>query len=92
MVKSKKGQRFTARALPIAERKKLLLKTGKLIKAAREQRTTMEKFVYEINISKTQMIKHQAGGNMLLSTFLKLLHGLDIKKEEFFRELEKKSK
>ena len=92
MVKVKKGQQFTASKLTADEKKKLLLKTGSLIKAARLERTTLAEFAYEINISRTQIIKHEAGGDMLFSTFLKLLYGLDIKPEEFFRELQKEGK
>lgn len=89
MGKPKKGQQFVANELPVAEMQELLLKIGKLIKSAREERTTLEKFVYEINISRSQMSKYEAGGDMFLSTFLKLLYGLDINVEEFFRELNK---
>jgi len=92
MGKEKKGWRFTASELPADERKELLLKMGRLIKAAREERTTLEKFAQEAKIPKTQMAKHEAGGDMLLSTFLKLLYALGIEPEEFFRELEKKDK
>ncbi len=31
------------------------------------------------------MTRYEAGGDMYLSTFLKLLHGLDIKPEDFFK-------
>jgi len=92
MVKPKKGQQFVANELPVAEMERLLLRIGKLIKSAREERTTLEKFVYEINISRSQMSKYEAGGDMFLSTFLKLLYGLDINVEEFFRELHKTNK
>jgi hypothetical protein len=92
MVRPKKGRRLVARKLPANEMKKLLLKNGRLIKSARAERTTVDKFVYEINISRTQMIKYEAGGNMLLSTFLKLLHGLDINIADFFSELQNTDK
>jgi len=62
------------------------------MKLARKERTSLDRFVYEINISRTQMSRYEAGGNMLLSTFLRLLHGLDISAEEFFKELEKTSR
>src|SRR5882762_3824165 len=89
MKKANKGQQFIAKELPDAEMKKLLLEIGKLIKALRDDRTTMERFVYEINISRSQMSKYEAGSDMLLSTFLKVLHGLDITGEVFFKELQK---
>jgi transcriptional regulator with XRE-family HTH domain len=63
------------------------LKIGKLIKARRKDRTTLEAFAYEINVSRSAMTKYEAGGDMYLSTFLKLLHGLDVKGEDFFKEL-----
>jgi len=91
MGKSKKGNRVVARELPIAELEELLLKNGRLIRSLREERTTLKKFVYEINIARTQMIKYEAGGDMRLSTFLKVLYGLDIGFDAFFKELEKRA-
>ena len=88
MVRPKRGRQFTARALPVAEKEKHLLITGMLIRAARRERTTIERFVYEIGICKAQLISYEYGGDMLLSTFLRLLYGLDIKPEDFFREIE----
>jgi len=84
-----KDQQFVAKKLPHAETEKLLLEIGKLIKTMRDDRTTLEKFSYEVSISRSQMSKYEAGGDMLLSTFLKLLHGLDTTGEGFFRELQK---
>ena len=92
MKKANKGQQLIAKELPDAEMEKLLLEIGKLIKTLRDDRTTLERFAYEINISRSQMSKYEAGGDMFLSTFLKLLHGLDASGEEFFKELEKTSK
>jgi len=89
MIKTKKDYGFVARPLPAADIQKLLFKIGRTLKAARQKRTTLDRFSYEINISRTQMGKYESGHNMLLSTFLKVLHGLDISTEEFFRELEK---
>ena len=86
MKKANKGQQLIAKELQDAEVEKLLLEIGRLIRAIRDDRTTLERFAYEINISRSQVSKYEAGGDMLLSTFLKLLHGLDINGVEFFRE------
>ena len=92
MKKANKGQQFIAKELPDAEMDKLLLEIGKLLKAMRDDRTTLERFAYEISISRSQVSKYEAGGDMLLSTFLKLLHGLDTTGEGFFKELQKRSR
>jgi transcriptional regulator with XRE-family HTH domain len=92
MKKANKGQQLIAKELSDAETDKLLLEIGRLIKSLRDDRTTLERFAYEINISRSQMSKYEAGGDMLLSTFLKLLHGLDTTGEGFFKELQKKSR
>ena len=92
MKKAYKGQQFIAKELPDAEMEKLLSEAGKLLKVMRDDRTTLERFAYEISISRSQMSKYEAGGDMLFSTFLRLLHGLDITGEEFFKELQKKSR
>ena len=89
MKRANKGQHLIAKELSEAEKDRLLLEIGKLIKAMRDDRTTLERFAYEINISRSQMSKYEAGSDMLLSTFLKLLHGLDATGEEFFKELQK---
>lgn len=89
MKKGNKGQQLIARELPAAEMENLLADIGKLIKAMRDDRTTLERFAYEINISRSQMSKYEAGGDMLLSTFLRLLHGLDTEGDDFFKELRK---
>ncbi|HEY4150340.1 MAG TPA: helix-turn-helix transcriptional regulator [Chitinophagaceae bacterium] len=92
MKKENKGQQHIAKELPDVEMEKLLLEIGKLIKAMREDRTTLERFAYEINISRSQMSKYEAGGDMFLSTFLRLLHGLGTNGEDFFKELQKTRK
>ena len=85
MKKNKAKERPVARELPEQEIEKMLQKIGKAIQTRRKGRTTLESFVYEINISRSAMSKYEAGGDMYLSTFLKLLHGLDLKPEEFFK-------
>jgi transcriptional regulator with XRE-family HTH domain len=81
------ARRPVAQELSAAETEKMLNKIGKLLKTKRQVRTTLESFSYEINISRSAMTRYEAGGDMYLSTFLKLLHGLDIKPEDFFKDL-----
>jgi transcriptional regulator with XRE-family HTH domain len=81
------ARRPIAQELSAAETEKMLNKIGKALKNKRQARTTLESFSYEINISRSAMTRYEAGGDMYLSTFLKLLHGLDIKPEEFFKDL-----
>ncbi|WP_205510838.1 hypothetical protein [Longitalea arenae] len=81
------GRRPIAQELSAAETEKMLNRIGKLLKNKRQARTTLESFSYEINISRSAMTRYEAGGDMYLSTFLKVLHGLDIKPEDFFKDL-----
>jgi hypothetical protein len=87
MRKKKSGDRPVAEELSEAEINKILARIGKLIHSKRKARTTLESFAYEISISRSAMNRYEAGGDMYLSTFVKLLHGLDISPEEFFREI-----
>jgi hypothetical protein len=80
------ARRPVAQELSAAETEKMLNKIGKLLKNKRQART-LESFSYEINISRSAMTRYEAGGDMYLSTFLKLLHGLDIKPEDFFKDM-----
>jgi transcriptional regulator with XRE-family HTH domain len=48
--------------------------------------TNYERFAYEINISRTQYGKYEAGGNIKFSTLKKILKHLDITFKEFFQE------
>jgi transcriptional regulator with XRE-family HTH domain len=76
-----------AQELSAAETEKVLNKIGKQLKNRRKARATLESFSYEINVSRSAMTRYESGGDMYLSTFLKLLHGLDVKPEDFFREM-----
>jgi transcriptional regulator with XRE-family HTH domain len=87
MRKLKPSRRPVAQELSATETEKMLLKIGKMLKNKRKARTTLESFSYEINISRSAMTRYEAGGDMYLSTFLKLLHGLDIKPEDFFKDI-----
>ena len=81
------ARRPIAQELSATETEKMLNKIGKALKNKRQARTTLESFSYEINISRSAMTRYESGGDMYLSTFLKLLHGLDIKPEEFFKDV-----
>lgn len=63
----------------------LLDRVGATIKRLREARTKQDAFAYEIGISRSQMNSYESGGDMKLSTFFKLLHGLEISPTEFFK-------
>jgi len=89
MKKEKKGQHFVSNKLTESEIDDLIQEIGRLIKAKRTRRTTIERFAYEINISRSQISKYEAGGDMLLSTFLRILHGLNTSGENFFKSLKK---
>lgn len=88
-MKSKKSSpnKQIAHELSPAEIDKILKKIGKGIKAKRKDRTSLEAFAYEISISRSAMARYEIGGDMLLSNFLKVLHGLEINPEDFFKEL-----
>ena len=81
------ARRPIAQELSAAETEKMLNRIGKVLKNKRQTRTTLESFSYEINISRSAMTRYESGGDMYLSTFLKLLHGLDITPEEFFKDV-----
>jgi transcriptional regulator with XRE-family HTH domain len=81
------ARRPIAQELSATETEKMLNKIGKALKNKRQARTTLESFSYEINISRSAMTRYESGGDMYLSTFLKLLHGLDIKPEDFFKDV-----
>ncbi len=87
MRKSKRSDRPVAKELPAADVEKQLKKIGKLIKTKRKARTSLEDFSYEVSMSRSAMSRYEGGGDMYLSSFLKVLHGLDIKPEEFFKEI-----
>jgi hypothetical protein len=89
MKKRRKGQNFKAKKQTAAQTAKLLEATGKLIKAKRDRLTSIDKFSYEINLSRSNLNKIEAGGDMLLSTFLKVNYGLDTTPEAFFKALKK---
>ena len=89
MRKRNLDSRPIAKALAPAETEEVLQKIGRLIQKIRKERTTLESFSYEINVSRSAQAGYENGKDMYLSTFLRLLHGLDIPGEEFFKELKK---
>jgi len=62
-------------------------KIGELIQAKRLARTNQDNFSYEAKIPRSAISRYEAGGDMNLSSFLRVLYGLDIKPEDFFIEL-----
>jgi hypothetical protein len=76
----------------VAETEEFLLQLTRALKTAREELTTLEKFSYEVNISRSQMSKYEAGGDMLLSTFLKVFHGLGFSREELLKAMQRNNK
>jgi len=87
MRKKQPAKRPIAEELSPAEIEKLLARIGKALHSKRKARTTLESFAYEINISRSAMTRYEAGGDMYLSTFLKLLHGLQVSPETFFKDV-----
>lgn len=69
------------------ELKKQLRQIGTTFKRLREERTTIDAFAYEANIARSNINRADQGKDMKLSTFLKLVHGLGLTPEEFFREV-----
>lgn len=89
MKKPKRGARLVAKELSPADIEKLLARIGKQLKEKRQERTTLEALAYELGMSRSQITKYQDGADMRLSTFLKLLHGLEISPVDFFEQLKK---
>ena len=67
-----------------------LEKLGKRIRELRKQKgySNYEHFAYENGISRTQYGKYEKGENMKFLTFLKVLKGLDVTVEEFFKDID----
>lgn len=72
------------------EKTNTLKKLGNRIRELRLKKgyTNYEHFAYENGISRTQYGKYEKGENMKFLTFLKVLKGLDVTTEEFFKELD----
>ncbi len=89
MKKRQTVRKAVAKEMSPVEIHKNLQRIGKLIKTKRQARTTLESFSYEISISRSSMGRYESGSDMYLSTFLKLLYGLDTLPEDFFKDLPK---
>ena len=64
-----------------------LKKVGARLKYFRKKAgyTNYEYFAYEHNISRPQYGKYEAGANIQLNTLMKILKGLNVSLEEFFK-------
>jgi hypothetical protein len=81
---NKKMRGPAAPKIPDIELERALLEIGFTLKACRKAAFNLETFAYEIKVARSLVDKCEAGGDMRLSTFLKLLYGLNIQPEEFF--------
>jgi DNA-binding XRE family transcriptional regulator len=80
-----------ARKLTQQEIEAVLMKLGELIQELRKQDfPNAEDFAYEIELSRSNMSRHEKGKDMLVSTLLKIVIGLDKTPQEFFTLLENK--
>ena len=66
----------------------LLERFGERLKYFRKLKgfSNYEKLAYELGISRSQYGKYENGGNIKLSTLVKILSSLDISLKEFFAE------
>ena len=87
MKKAPQKAKAVAQAMSKAEQKATLEKVGRLVKKLREARTSQESFAYEVGFSRAQLNRYESGEDMMLSTFLKLLYGLEKSPADFFKEL-----
>lgn len=86
-MRKKRTGKTVAPELASDQLEKQLRQIGTTFKRLREERTTIDAFAYEVNIARSNINRADQGKDMKLSTFLKLVHGLGITPEEFFREL-----
>lgn len=84
----KKGERKKAPELTQEEIEALLMRIGSLIKEKRRAQSSLEDFAYEINISRSALARYEAGGDMMLSSFLKVVYGLNTTPQIFFGDVE----
>lgn len=74
----KKGSKSDARI------KKVGAKLRKLRKSSGY--SSYDSFAYEIGINRTQVGNYESGKDMLLSSFFKMLDGLSVTPQEFFKD------
>jgi DNA-binding XRE family transcriptional regulator len=84
-MKKTQGQRYVAPELSDSELKNLLVEIGKTVQTTRESKTTQERFVIEADVSKASIWKCESGRDLSLGTFLKIIYGLKIQPEDFFK-------
>lgn len=77
----------TAPALSDAELNKILAHIGEAIKKARTGNKTMDDLAYEINVSRSVLARLEAGGDVRLSSIIKVMYGLKLKPNDVFKEL-----
>lgn len=90
MKRKKAIKQHTAEELSEAQLNALLLEIGKALKEERSSKTSQEIIAYELSITRKNFGLYEKGGDMYLSTFLKILHGLGISGSDFFKRIEKK--
>ena len=75
-----------APALSEVELQEWLQAIGQAIKEARKENKTLDDLAYEINLSKSVVARLEAGGDVRLSSLLKVLHGLKLKSSDVFKD------
>jgi len=88
MISKRKTNAPPAPQISAQQLEEQLRKIGNHLKACRKNRTTQERFSYETKISKAAILKCEQGHDMLLSTLLRFINGLEIPIEEFFATME----
>lgn len=64
------------------------LTIGKIIKTKREALdSTIDDFAYQVNLSRSGLIRIEKGQDLTIRSLLKVLRGLNITPEEFFRSI-----
>lgn len=68
------------------------LAVGKMLKAKREALgATIDDFAYQVNISRSGLIRIEKGQDLTLRSLLKVLRGLSTSPEEFFSTIPAKA-
>lgn len=74
-----------ARELPEQELLKAIKNISDRIKEKRIEQGPLEDFAYEINVSRSTLHRCESGYDLRMSTFIRILYGLDIQPEDFFK-------
>lgn len=76
--------------LSAAEIERALKKLGKLIKERRKKEgASLEDFSYEIGVSRSALFRFEDGGDLMVSSFFKVLHGHGVNPNEVVNLLKK---